>query len=231
MVIIDKSGPVLGRDTCLATTYIMKKNQRQLRMWLCHGRVNILSGGHRELSPSCKMPEGPWLVPSQEDGSVLFSLSFLVFLHFNFVLCCNHISTFFLFNFSGQFHMPLSYFMRNFFSEKLAYNHLPNSMPPFWHVKCLLSIRPHSFLQFPLLCLGRSFSLPSPILILLWDLLVPFTKFCLHLSQWPQKALDSGSHMIVRCLCLYNINNFEIVSKGLLHSQALNSFKRCCNLK
>lgn len=43
-------------DTCLVTTYIMKKNQRQLRIWLCHGRVNILSGGH-----SCKMPEGPWL--------------------------------------------------------------------------------------------------------------------------------------------------------------------------
>lgn len=64
MVIIDKSGPVLGRDTCLATTYIMKKNQRQLRMWLCHGRVNILSGGHRELSPSCKMPEDPgWSHP------------------------------------------------------------------------------------------------------------------------------------------------------------------------
>lgn len=132
MVIIDKSGPVLGRDTCLATTYIMKKNQRQLGMWLCHGRVNILSGGHRELSPSCKMPEGPWLVPSQENGSLLFSLSFLLCLHFNFVLCCYHISTFFLFNFSGQFHMPLSYFMRNFFSEKLAYNHLPISMPPFW---------------------------------------------------------------------------------------------------
>lgn len=127
--------------------------------------------------------------------------------------------------------MTLSYFMRNFFSEKLAYNHVPISVPPFWHVKCLLSIHPHSFLQFPLLWLGSSFSLPSPILIFLWNLPVPFTKFCLHLSQWPQKALDSDSHMIVSGFCLYNINNFEIVSKGLLYSQGLNSFKRCFNLK
>lgn len=145
MIIIDKSEPVLRRDTFLVKTYIMKKNQRQHRIWLCHGRVYILSGGHSELSHSSKILEGPWLIPSQENGSLLFSLSFLVFLHFNFMLCRYHISTFLLFSSSGQFHMPLSSFMRNF-SEKLAYNHLPISMPPFWHVKCLLSIYPHSFL-------------------------------------------------------------------------------------
>jgi hypothetical protein len=75
----------------------------------------------------------------------------------------------------------------------------PISMPLFWHVKCLLSIHPHSFLQFLLFCLSCSFSLPSPALIL-WDFPFPFTNFCLQLFQWPQEALDSGTHMIVSCL-------------------------------
>lgn len=202
-------------------------------MWLCHERVNILSGGHRELSPSCKMPEGPWLVPSQENGSLLFKevcrFLFVYILTSCFAATISPLSSFSISLANFICHYPILW-------ETSSLKSWPIITSPFLcllsdNVKCLLSIRPHSFLQFPLLRLGSSFSLPSPILIFLWDLLVPFTKFCLHLSQWPQKVLDSDSHMIVSCLCLYNINNLEIVSKGLLYSQALNSFKRYCNLK
>lgn len=111
-----------------------------------------------------KMLERPWLIHHSQ-MVVCPSVGCLLFSCFDMVLCWYHIATFFPFNSLHQFHMPLSSFMRKTFSEKLASNHLTISMPPFWHVKCLLTIHLHSFLQFLLFCLSCFFSIPSPILI------------------------------------------------------------------
>ena len=103
-----------------------------------------------------KMLERPWLIHHSQ-MVVCPSVCCLLFSCFDMVLCWYHIATFFPFNSLHQFHMPLSSFMRKTFSEKLASNHLTISMPPFWHVKCLLTIHLHSFLQFLLFCLSCFF--------------------------------------------------------------------------
>lgn len=175
LVIFNKLDPVHRREKFLVTAYVIKKRIRDTKgHWLCHGKVTMPPMGHVEGRRSNTMLEGPWLNSSQSGGSLLLCLSFLVFLHFNLVLCWCHIATFFLFNSPSQFHMPLSSFMRNSFSE-LAYNRLPISMPPFWHVKCLLSIHRHSVLQSLLFAVSCSFSMPSLILIYM-ELTFPFHK-------------------------------------------------------
>ena len=144
---------------------------------------------------------GPWLISSQSGGSLLLCLPFLVFLHFNSVLCRCHIATFFLFNSPSQFHMPLSSFMRNSFSE-LAYNRLTISVPPFWHVKCLLSIHRHSVLQILLFAVSCSFSMPSLILIYM-GLTFPFHKMLPSFISVTSESLHSHTHMTVCCLFLF----------------------------
>lgn len=157
--------------------------------------------GHVEQRRSSTMLEGPWLISSQSGGSLLLCLLFLVFLHFNLVLCRCHIATFFLFNSPSQFHMPLSSFMRNSFSE-LAYNRLTISVPPFWHVKCLLSIHHHSVLQFLLFAVSCSFSMPSLILIYM-GLTFPFHNMLPSFISVTSGSLRSHAHMTVCWLFLF----------------------------
>lgn len=157
--------------------------------------------GHAEQRCSSIMLEGPWLISFQSGGSLLLHLSFLVFLHFNLVLCWCHIATLFLFNSPSQFHMPLSSFMRNSFFE-LAYNRLTISMPPLWHMKCLLSIHRHSVLQFLLLAIGCSFSMPSLILIYM-GLTFPFHKMLPSFISVTSESLHSHTHVTVWCVFLF----------------------------
>lgn len=131
LVIFNKLDPVMQKREVFSYRLCNKKRIRDTKGHrLCHGKVTMPPVGHVEQRRSSTMLEGPWLISSQSGGSLLLCLLFLVFLHFNLVLCRCHIATFFLFNSPSQFHMPLSSFMRNSFSE-LAYNHLTISVPPF----------------------------------------------------------------------------------------------------
>lgn len=150
---------------------------------------------------SSKTLERPWVIPWHSDGSLPSSLSSLVFLSFNLVLCWYHIATFFPF----QFPSPISYAIILLYEKFLFWeadqNYLTISMPPFWYVKCLQPIHLHLFLQFLLFALAAHFLYHLPFSFI-WDFPFLFTKCCHYLFQWPREALIL-TLMIVSCSFIF----------------------------